>query len=452
VGSADSTHLLRVAEQVASWAQDGEQVEAYVRQGHHTEVKVFDGEVESLSSADTEGIGVRVVAGRRQGFAYAASLDEATLAEVLAEARDNAGFGSVDEFSGLAAPDGVAAADLDLYRPEAAGFPTDAKVALALEVEKATRAADSRIRGVEAASYGDVASHTAVASSEGINAAWDRSVCSVYAVAMAGEGVETQTGYGWSVARTPEELDVDGAASDAATRTTRLLGARRPESGRLIAFLDPLVTSSLLGVIARTLSGESVAKGRSCFGDRLGDQVAAPLVTLVDDPTCPEAYGAGRFDAEGLASRRNPLIEAGKLVSFLHDTYSGRRAGAASNGSAVRGSFKSTPTSGSRALALSPGDRSQDELLAELGDGLLVQSVTGLHSGTNATSGDFSVGVEGLMVRDGALAEPVREATMASTLERMLAGVVAVGSDLEWLPGGAAGCTLVIGDVTLSGA
>jgi PmbA protein len=118
----------------------------------------------------------------------------------------------------------------------------------------------------------------------------------------------------------------------------------------------------------------------------------------------------------------------------------------------VRGGFKSTPGVGARALSLDPGTKSHDELLAEVGDGLIVQSMQGLHSGVNPVSGDFSVGIEGLMVRGGALAEPVREATMASTLQRMLKDVVAVGGDVEWLPGGAAGVTLVLRDVTISGS
>jgi len=122
-----------------------------------------------------------------------------------------------------------------------------------------------------------------------------------------------------------------------------------------------------------------------------------------------------------------------------------------SNASAVRGGYRSTPGVGSRALSVIPGDRTQEQLMADVGDGLLVQSVTGLHSGANPVSGDFSVGAEGLLVRDGAPAEPVREATIASTLQRMLLDVAAVGGDLEWLPGGSAGVTLVIKDVTLSG-
>jgi PmbA protein len=195
-----------------------------------------------------------------------------------------------------------------------------------------------------------------------------------------------------------------------------------------------------------------VIKGRSLFAGREGEAVAVPFLSLVDDPTEPEAWGAGSYAAEGLASRRNVLIADGVLQGFLHNSYTGRRCGVPSTASAVRGGYRSTPGVGSRALSLTAGDRSQEQLMADVGDGLLVQSVSGLHSGANPISGDFSVGVEGLLFRDGAPAEPVREATIASTLQRMLLDLVAVGGDLEWLPGGAAGMTLVIADVQLSGS
>jgi PmbA protein len=446
-----SVPLLDIAEGIAAQARDGEEVEAYVARGRDTEVKVFDGEVESLSSAETEGVGVRVVHEHRQGFAYAGSLDPDAVVEALAEARDNAGFGTVDEFLGLPAPDGVAPADLDLFRDELASCPTDDKVGLALEVERATRAADARIRGVETAEYGDAAFESAIASSTGLRATSRRTVCSVYAYALAGEGAETQTGYGYDVGRHPGELDVGKAATMAAERATRMLGARQPSSRKITILLDPLVTAQFLGVLSAALSGDAVLKGRSMFADRVGEDVAAAAFTLTDNPTNPEAYGASQYDAEGLATRPTTLMQDGVLQGFLHNTYSARRAGTSSTGSAVRG-FKSTPGVGSRALSLVPGDRDQDELIAAVGEGLLVRSAIGLHSGANPVSGDFSVGVEGLMIRGGNLAEPVREATVASTLQRMLKDVAAVGSDLEWLPGGAAGLTLVIGDVSLSGS
>jgi len=192
-------------------------------------------------------------------------------------------------------------------------------------------------------------------------------------------------------------------------------------------------------------------KGRSFFAGRIGEKVATGSFTLVDDPTDARAFSAATHDAEGLATRRNTLIDSGMLRSFLYDTVSARRAGTSSTGSAVRGGFAGTPGAGCRALVLQPGHHDQTAILAVVGEGLYVQSVTGMHSGVNAVSGDFSVGVEGLMIRDGELAEPIREATVASTLQRMLQSVLHVGADIEWLPGIAAGQTLAIGDMQLSG-
>ena len=164
------------------------------------------------------------------------------------------------------------------------------------------------------------------------------------------------------------------------------------------------------------------------------------------------AFTASAVDGEGLATRKIPLIVDGELQSFLHNAYSGRRAGAPSTGSAVRGGFKSGPGVGAHALALTPGDRSPEELIAQIDNGFLVQGVAGLHSGVNPVSGDFSTGAEGLRIRSGELAEPIREVTIASTLQRLLQDIVAIGDDLEWLPMSAAGVSLVVADVTMSGA
>jgi PmbA protein len=322
---------------------------------------------------------------------------------------------------------------------------------MALELERAVRAADPRISGIESAEYADSRFEGAIVSSAGIRNAGEETSCFLSAYAMATAGDETQTGFGFSVGREPDELDVEKVARDTGVRATRLLGATKPASERLTVVLDPWVTAQFLGLLGYTLNGESVLKGRSLFADRLGDEVAAPIVTLIDDPTDPAAFSATDTDGEGLACRRNALIEGGVLRQFVHNSYSARRAGTQSTGSAVRGSFKSTPGVGTQAVSLRPGSSSQAELIAAVGDGLLVQDVAGLHSGVNPVSGDFSTGAEGLRISGGAIGEPLREFTIASTLQRMLLDVQAVGNDLEWLPMSAAGVSLVIRDVTVSG-
>jgi PmbA protein len=444
------SELLDLATKVAGAASAGEQVEAFVGRSTSTSVKVHGGTIESLTQATSAGIGVRVIQDGRQGFAWAGSLDDDVVAEVLAEARDNVAYAQAEPWVGLAEPDGVEPPRIDLWREGLAALPTERKVDLALELERAVRGRDPRIVGVRTAQWSDGAGEGAVATSTGIAVAGRSTFCNLSVLALASEGAETKTGYGVSVGREPDDVDLDRAADDAVDRATRLLGAVQPASGSVALVLEPRMAATLLGVVAGTLNGESVLKARSPFADRVGEPIASPLVTLVDDPTDPMSLGADSHDGEGLATRRVPLIVDGVLQGFLHNTMTGRRAGVPSTASAVRG-YRSTPGVGAQALALATGAGSLDDLVAAVDEGVLVQSMTGLHSGVNPVSGDFSVGVAGLMVRHGQRAQPIREATIASTLQRLLLDVSAVGGEREWTPGGTGAAALVIPGVMLSG-
>jgi PmbA protein len=449
-----TSDLLDIAQRVAASAGANEQIEAYVSRGEETDVEVFGGKVESLTTAASEGIGVRVIVDHRQGLAWAGTLDPDVIEDTVREARDNAKFGEPDEWYGVATPsevNGVTPPALDLWRDELTKVPTDRKVEIALELERATKAADARIRNIESASYGDARSESALANSLGVSAYTRRTVCSASAVALADDGSGTQTGYGFDAGRTVSELDLDAIPRDAAERSTRLLGAKPIEGRRLPIIFDPLVTRSLLGVLSSAFNGESMLKGRSLFNGRAGELVAAPHVQLLDDPTDPRALGAGEFDSEGAPTRRNMLIVDGVLQGFLHNVYTGRRSGAGTTASATRG-LGSAPGVGVRALRLEPGSKSPAEIMRDAGEAFYVQSVSGLHSGTNPISGDFSVGAEGLMVRNGEFAEPVREVTIASTLQRILLDIADIGADLTFLPGAVAGMTVLVGEMTLSGA
>jgi PmbA protein len=446
-----SGELLALAERVVAMAGPGEQVEAYVSRGLSTEVRVYEGEVEHFVSAQSEGIGIRVIRGGRTGTSYAGTLDEAVVSEVLAEARDNLGFAEVDEWAGLAEPDGVDVVPQQLWNAELELTTTSRKIDLAKELERLTLGRDTRVR-VDDANYADSFGEAAVATSTGIRAAGRENGCYVSVGTLADDGDETQTGFGFAVGRTVDELDLDRAANDAVDRATRLLGATKPESRRVTVVLDPYVTAQFLGIIGGTLSGDAVARGRSLFAQRLGDEVASPLLTLVDDPTKPLAYTATDIDGEGLAARRNVLIDGGRLDRFVHSTYSARRLGARPTGNGVRGGYAGSPGAGCLALQVVPGTRSQAEIVSGVDDGILVQQVQGLHSGVNAVSGDFSTGAAGLVIQNGTLGRPVREFTIASTLQRMLLDIVEIGGDLEWLPMRAAGVSLVIRDVTMSGS
>ena len=443
--------LVDLARRVVADAGPGEQVEVMVSRRTSTTVKAYDGEVESLTSADSSGAGVRVIRDGRQGFAHCGSLDAEVLRETLDEARNNATFAEPDEFNGLAVPDGVESIPHDQWSEAVVEFAADRKIDLALDLERRVRGLDPRITGVRSTSYGDGWGEIALVSSIGIEVTDRGSSCSISTQPLARDGDETQTGWSVDVSRDPDALDLEHVAAEAVDRATRLLGATKPPSARMTVVLEPRLAITLLGIVSGMLSAEVVLKGRSPFVDRVGETVGSSVLTLIDDPTRQESIGAEQYDGEGLACRANPLIIDGVLQGFLHDSYTGRRSGTASTGSAIRGA-RSLPGVGAQLLVMSPGSRSFDELVASIDHGLYVGSLTGLHSGVNRVSGDFSVGADGIMIRGGAMAEPVRELTLGSTLQRLLLDVVEVGGDFEWLPGGDGGASLVIADVSVSGA
>ena len=442
--------LSNLAASVVAQATGPEQLEVYVSRGRSTTIKAYGGEVESLRSGTSQAIGVRVVVDGRQGFASAGSLDADVVADTLAEARENLTFAEVDEHQALAQPDGVPSPGLDLVDRAVLEMSEEDKIAVAIDLERRCFDADERVSGVRTSAWSDGWGEAALASTAGIAVYSEGGSCSVGVQPLAVDGEETQIGYGGDAARRPDALDYDKVIEDAIEGATGLLGATKPSSERVTVVFEPSVAASFLGTVAGSLTGDRVLKGRSPFAERMGEDIAVPVLTLVDDPTDARSLGADNHDGEGLAARRNVLIEGGTLRGFLHNSYTARRSGSASTGSAVRGA-RSTPGVGLHAMTIVPGELSREEMFKSVGTGIFVRGVNGLHSGVNPVSGDFSVGAYGHRIRNGALAEPIREATIASTLQRMLLDLVIVGGDFEFLPSGTGMASLAISDVSLSG-
>lgn len=443
--------LLHLADSIIAQAGPGEQLEIAVSSGTSTSVRVYEGQVESFTSAQNQGVGIRVIKDGKQGFASAGTLEEHVLAAALSDARDNAVFAEADPHAGLAQPDGVAAVDIDLWNDSVETMSVEAKIEIATELERQVRGLDSRISGVRTSSYSDGAAAFALASTAGVRAASRAVSASIGVQALANDDDRTQTGFASDGARRPELLDIDDVARRAVGQAVDLIGASKPTTAKVDLVFDPRMAATVLGLIAGTLTGDRINKGRSPFVNRLGEQVGSSLLTLVDDPTDHRSLGADSHDGEGLACRPNALISNGVLDGYLYDAYHGRRAGVASTGSAVRGT-RGLPSPGLQALVVAPGtDGTLEDLIAGVDNGILVFSLAGLHSGVNAVSGDFSVGVEGRMIRGGELAEPISECTVGSSLHRLLLDVSKLGSDQTFLPSGVSVPSLVVADVLMSG-
>ncbi|HET9249385.1 MAG TPA: metallopeptidase TldD-related protein, partial [Actinomycetota bacterium] len=204
-----------------------------------------------------------------------------------------------------------------------------------------------------------------------------------------------------------------------------------------------------LGVLAGALSADAVQKGRSLFAGLVGEQVGAELFTLVDDGTNVDGPGASPFDDEGVPSGRTELFTKGVLNGFLHNAYTAHKGGTTSTGNGKRG-YRAAPGVGTSNFYLDAGETPRDELLRRAEGGVLIQDVSGVHSGANPISGEFSVGATGLRISGGSLGEPLREMTIASTLPDMLTSIAAVGDDLRFFSS-VGTPSVLIGEMTLAG-
>ena len=446
----------------AALAAGAGDAEAYVQDSVGREIRVFDGEVESLTEAGERGLGVRCWIDHRSGYAYGTELSTDGLGAIARDAVEMARIADADEFAAPPSADGASPPPNipGLHDPALAGWTTERKIGLAKGAERAAREADKRVVGVETAVYADEEQRVAIASSTGLAGAFEATTAYAYAQAIAEAGGDKQTGLGFGMGRSPESLDTGEIGREAAERAASLLGARKPGSRTCPVVLDPIVAASFVGFIGGTLCADAVQRGRSPFAGRLGDSVASAALTLADDATDPAGLNSSPFDAEGAPRSQTPLIEAGKLAAYLPDSYTARRqqaagaAGARTTANASRAGYRSPPSVSTSNLVVTPGAKGFEELLAEAEDGVYVTDVAGLHSGVNPVSGTFSVGATGRLIDAGQLAAPADEFTIASDLQSMLKAISAAGSESRWVPFGGSVSTpaMLIGEMAVGGS
>jgi PmbA protein len=434
---------------VAAGAEDAE---AWAEHGVEREIRVYEGAVESLTDAASHGIGIRSFNDGRWGYAYGTDLTDDGLRSLAEAAAGAAALADADEYAGL--PDEFGAADVgSLASAALADWDTGRKIDLALAIEQAARAREG-VTQVEETMYADGSQRVALANTRGFSAAYESTIAYAWASAFAGEGSDLMTGLGVGMGRDPGAIDPEAVGGEAAERALSLVGARQPEGRRGPVVLDPFVAASFAGFIGGMLSADAVQRGRSLFADKEGEEIAGPDFVLADDGVHPEGPSTAPFDGEGSAHRRTPLIEGGKLLTFLFDARTARRGKRETTGNAGRGSYRTPPSVSTTNLILESGDASLDELVARAGDGLYVASVAGLHSGVNPVSGTFSVGATGRLIENGELGRPVREITIASDLVSMLKAVQAVGGPGRWVPfgGSVRSAPVLIAEMQVSGA
>jgi PmbA protein len=417
----------------AARAAGAEAADAVAVAGDSLSIEVRNGDLEQAERAEGVDLGLRVLIGRRQACVSASDTRDATIAAMAERAVAMAREAPEDKWCGLAAPEELArdwdAAALDLEDPAPMPSPDDLKAA-ALEAEAAALAVPGITR-MDGAGASWSASRIHHAASNGFSGGYGRTGHAIQAVAICGEGTAMERDYAFeSRAHRAELPDPAGIGRLAGERTAARAGAGKPPTGAYPVLYDERISSGLIGHLVSAINGTAIARGASWLKDAMGERVLPAGLDLVEDPLRPRIGGSRPFDGEGLPVARRALVQDGVLKGWTLDLATARQLGLASTGNAARGtSAPPSPAAGN--LELTQGSSSRDDLLAEMGTGLLVTSLIG--ASINPTTGDYSRGASGFWVEGGRIVRPVNECTIAGNLRDMLKTIRPANDARPWL-------------------
>ena len=387
-------------------------------------IAVRDGGLEQADRSESLEIGLRVLVDQRQAIVASSDTREATLSEMAERAVAMARLAPQDPALGLADPPALAetrdADALDLLAP--------ADTATAAGLERMAREAEAAMLRVPGISKSDVVTAGAgttyvhLAASNGFSGGYGRSGSGLSAVAISGSGLEMERDYcGESRVYLSDLPSPEEIGTKAAERALARAGARKPPTGAYPVSYDERIASGLIGQLLAAINGASVSRGASWLRDAMGEAVLPDGLDLIEDPLRPRIRSSKPFDAEGLPAVKRSIVEDGKLQRWLLDLRTARQLGLGSTGNASRGPG-GPPSPSVSNVSLTQGERTQAELLSEMGEGLLITSMIG--ASINPTTGDYSRGASGFWVKNGEIAYPVNECTVAGNLRGMLRSIV----------------------------
>lgn len=405
-------------------------------------------EVDKFLEADSQGLALRLLRAGRLGFSYVLGGGPQGLESAVAQALASAAAADPEPSLSLAGPAPMPAAP-QVFDPALEALPLEAKVEIARRLARAAKEVDPRVTHVHPAEFGQDTTLVLLRTSGGLQLSQNYTRVAVTANAMASQDGQQEEAWEGDSRRYLSDLDVEAVGRAAGSKAVALLGAGPVPDGRYDVILQNQVAADFLELLASSLLGDNVVKGRSLLASRRGQQICSPLVSIIDDGLYPRGLGSASFDDEGTPQSRKPLIQAGVLEGFVFDRLWGARHGAASTGNSVRASLKSPPGVGFSNLYLEPGTLSPDQLAQDMERGLIISEVLGGHT-ADPVSGQFSFGAAGHLVENGRVTRAVKSIAMAGQVLEMFGAIQALGSDLRFF-GRVGAPSLLVRGLSISG-
>jgi PmbA protein len=427
------------------------EAEIYFNSSETLKIDIINQNIESTDGLETSGISLRIIKDKKLGFAYTSDIDEGAIDLLVKEALDNSKVTAPDENHNFSVPQ-KQTVQMELIDTTIAKTPIQAKIALAMAVEKAARELDKRVQKTEKVFYEDTISSTVIVNSNGVSCEYKKSICGIFAevIALHGDTMETGTWYQFSTKYS--ELSALNVGQLAAKRAADMLGAGPEKSGRTSLILAPQAATVLISTIAPALSADHVQKGKSLFINAIDKPVASRKLTLIDSGILANGLSSVPFDDEGTPTKENVVISNGILKTFLHNSYTAKKGKSTPTANAFRMSFKSLPDISPTNMYVKPGSKPQKELIDSMSKGFLIETIMGAHT-VNPISGDFSIGFSGHLIENGKITRPVRGMTLSGNIMDVFNHIEDIGSDLMFFPhsGSIGAPSILIANLSVSG-
>ncbi len=412
--------------------------EIYYAAGESFSVSVFGGEITDYSAADSAGLSFRALLDGKMGYASSEALDEEAIDFLIAGAKENAQLIESPDAQFLH-PGSPEYAQVQNHNPAIDNLPAADKIALCKELERQVLAADPRIKQVGGCSIFSESGEVEIVNTLGLRLRHRSNLIGGYVEPVAVDAERTSSGFSMFFEDNPSKIDLKSVAERGVREAVDGLYATSISSGTHRVLLRNDCAAKLLSTFSGIFSAERAQKGMSLLKGREGERIAAPILTIVDDPHMPGQAASAPFDAEGVATRVKKVVDGGTLTTLLHNLKTAHKDGVKTTGNASKGGYSAPVSVAPTNLRIEPSKAPLEEMLQALGDGLFITDLQGMHAGADAISGDFSLSAKGYAVRGGKMAEAVHQITVAGNFFDLLKGIEAVGKDLRFsFPGASA--------------
>ena len=417
--------------------------------GFNTTIRL--GNIERLQQSTSKGLGLRVFKNGATALTFTTDFDGKAVQDLVRETLEIVKISSVDKHNGLAPKEmlGEYTGKLMIFDDELVKLSPEKKIEMVKEAEAAGRAVDKRITNSNGASWSNSVGQVTLANSDGFVGQYKTTIASMSVQLLAEENGVKQTDGWFSFNRFLSKVDAPKSiGEEAGRRVIKRLGGKKAKSQAVPVVLDPSVAGSFVGMIFGAASGGNIYRRSSYLVDKVGQEVASPMITILDDATMIDGLASRPFDAEGVKSSSFTLIENGVLKTYVCDSYAARRLNAKVTGNAGRG-YSSAPGVGASNLFLKNGKTDPKDIIKSVKNGLYLTDMFG--SGVNSVTGDFSQGASGFWIENGEITYPVQEITIAGNVMKVLKSVQMIGNDLSFKLGSTASPTLLISEMTVGG-